>query len=190
MISAVSKYGAASSAKRIISTAQIEKLEAMTQLAAALNSSAKRARSSSVSPVVPTTAWMPCIASHGTVRRAASATVKSTTTSAPASASARGSPATVTPSTVRADSAGIDRGDQLQIGIERDGPAHRGAHPPAGPGHTYSHPTTVRAGPRRSAVDGPVRHGGRSSAFAGRISIRGGPDGDGRPGTRRRRRGR
>ena len=45
-----------------------------------------RASSSVENPVVPTTAWMPCIASQRRFSRAASATVKSTTTSAPASA--------------------------------------------------------------------------------------------------------
>ena len=96
MISALSKYGAANSANRIISTALIAKLEAMMQLLP-LNSSRKPAMSSSLKPVVPTTACTPCIASHGRVTRAASATVKSTTTSQPASASDRRSPVTVTP---------------------------------------------------------------------------------------------
>ena len=96
MISAVSKYGAASSAKRIISTALMAKLLAIRQLLP-LNAVRTLARSSSVKPVVPTTAWMPCIASHGNVIRAADATVKSTTTCAWASARARNSPATATP---------------------------------------------------------------------------------------------
>ena len=101
MISAVSKYGAATSAKRIISTAEIEKLAATMQFGPpSPNSSPNAARSSSVNPVVPTTAWMPCIASQGTVRRAESATVKSTTTSAPASANALGSAEIVRPSIV------------------------------------------------------------------------------------------
>ena len=67
MISAVSKNGAAISAKRIISTAEIEKLAATTQFGPPVNSWRNCSRSSSVRPVVPTTAWMPCIASHGTV---------------------------------------------------------------------------------------------------------------------------
>ena len=54
-------------------------------------------RSSSVKPVVPTTACMPCMASHGSVRRAASATVKSTTTSHAASANVRRSPPITSP---------------------------------------------------------------------------------------------
>ena len=53
--------------------------------------------SASSSPLVPTTAWMPCIASHGTVVRAAAATVKSTTTSHRASANARRSALIATP---------------------------------------------------------------------------------------------
>src|SRR6185436_4399241 len=68
----------------------------MTQLLP-LNSVRKPSMSASVNPVVPTTACTPCIASHGTVTRAASATVKSTTTSQPASASDRRSPVTLMP---------------------------------------------------------------------------------------------
>ena len=71
MISAVSKNGAAISAKRIISTAEMAKLAATTQFGPSARTHAELSRSSSVRPVVPTTAWMPCIASHGTVVRAA-----------------------------------------------------------------------------------------------------------------------
>ena len=53
--------GAASSAKRIISTAPMAKLGAITQLLS-VNACASRSRSSSVKPVVPTTAWMPLAA--------------------------------------------------------------------------------------------------------------------------------
>src|SRR3954452_25394472 len=74
----------------------MEKFDTIAQLLP-LNSARNAAMSSSVNPVVPTTACMPCIASHGTVTRAASATVKSTTTSQPASASDRRSPVTVMP---------------------------------------------------------------------------------------------
>ena len=97
-----------------------------------------------MSPVVPTTAWMPCIASHGTVVRAASATVKSTTTSAPASAKALSSLATGTPSTRSPVAPGIDRGDELEIGIGGDGPAHRRAHPSPGPAHAHAHERELR----------------------------------------------
>jgi hypothetical protein len=31
---------------------------------------------------------------------------------------------------------GIDRGDQLELGIDRDRPAHRRPHPPSGPAHS------------------------------------------------------
>src|SRR5258706_11167662 len=96
MTSPVSKYGAAISAKRIISTALIAKLEAITQLLP-VNSDRKLARSTSLNPVVPTTACTPCIASHGNVTRAEAAVVKSTTTSHPAWASARSARAVVTP---------------------------------------------------------------------------------------------
>jgi len=96
MISALSKYGAANSAKRIISTALIAKLATMMQLLP-LNSDLNASMSASVKPVVPTTACTPCIANHGTVTRAASAFVKSTTTSQPASASDRNSPVKVSP---------------------------------------------------------------------------------------------
>ena len=71
MISAVSKYGAAISANRIMSTAPIAKFGAITQLLV-VNAAAKRSKSSSVKPVVPTTAWMPCSASHRRFSRAAS----------------------------------------------------------------------------------------------------------------------
>ena len=57
MISTLSKYGAASSAKRIISTAPIAKLGAITALAVErAKRSPRSASSSSPKPVVPTTA--------------------------------------------------------------------------------------------------------------------------------------
>ena len=95
-ISAVSKNGAAISAKRIISTAPMAKFAATRQFEL-VNDFLKPSRSVAVKPVVPTTAWMLCMASHGSVTRAASATVKSTATSTFASASARSSEAMVTP---------------------------------------------------------------------------------------------
>ncbi len=66
MTSAVSNQGAASSAKRIMSTAPMAKLGATMQL---LRVKADRnvSRSASVNPVVPTTAWMPCSAATGQV---------------------------------------------------------------------------------------------------------------------------
>ena len=136
MISALSKYGAASSAKRIINTALIAKLDAITQLLP-LNSVRKPSMSASVKPVVPTTACTPCIASHGKVTRAASATVKSTTTSQPASASERSSPVTVTPWRVSPTALRRDGGDELEIGDRAATAAHTStSHPASGPDHT------------------------------------------------------
>ena len=89
MISAVSKYGAASSAKRIISTAPIAKLGTMTAFAPeASNAMRTFSMSSALNPVVPTTACTSFFAHHARFSRAASITVKSTATSAPAAASA------------------------------------------------------------------------------------------------------
>ena len=60
MISQLSKYGAASSAKRIIKIAPIAKFGAITALAdERSNRSAKSASSASLNPVVPTTACTP-----------------------------------------------------------------------------------------------------------------------------------
>jgi hypothetical protein len=96
--SADSKYGAASSANRIMSTAPIAKLGAITAFAVPLpNRSRKWSRSSSENPVVPTTACTPLSAHHSRLPRAASITVKSTATSAPVSASAAAVRATCTP---------------------------------------------------------------------------------------------
>ena len=147
MISAVSKYGAAISAKRIISTAEIEKLAATMQFGPPRpNSSPNAARSSSVNPVVPTTAWMPCIASQGTVRRAESATVKSTTTSAPASANAFGSAAIVTPSIVAPAAPGSTAATSSRSGSSGHGPTHRRAHPSAGAADAHLHRSPSVAG--------------------------------------------
>jgi hypothetical protein len=87
MISAVSNHGAASSAKRIISTAPMAKLGAIRQLLL-VKAEPNDARSSSVKPVVPTTACTPLAAHHARLPRAASRNVKSTATSASASANA------------------------------------------------------------------------------------------------------
>jgi len=99
MISAVSNHGAAISANRIISTAEMAKLGAITQFgpSAAPNVDSNSSKSSAVNPVVPTTAWIPCMPSHGSVFRAAPATVKSTTASHRASANAWRCSSTVTP---------------------------------------------------------------------------------------------
>ena len=93
MISAVSNHGAAISAKRIMRTAPMAKFGAMRQLLR-VKAAAKRSRSASVKPVVPTTAWMPCSAAKARFSRAASSWVKSTTTSTPAATSASEEPVT------------------------------------------------------------------------------------------------
>ena len=98
MISAVSKKGAASSAKRIISTAPMAKLGAMRQLDR-VKASRREATSASVKPVVPTTVCTPSAAHQARLARAASRTVKSTATSTPAAAMADGSAATGRPAT-------------------------------------------------------------------------------------------
>ena len=68
--SAVSKYGAASSAKRIISTAPMAKLGATRQLLV-VKALASSSRSAAVKPVVPTTAWTPWSAHQRAFSRAA-----------------------------------------------------------------------------------------------------------------------
>jgi len=79
-----------------MSAAPIEKFAAMRALAgrSSPNSSENDARSSSLSPVVPTTAWTECSAHQRRFSRAADATVKSTATSAPACSIASASAAT------------------------------------------------------------------------------------------------
>ena len=116
MISAVSKYGAASSAKRIISTALIAKFDGDQAVARG----ERRAERVDV-VVVEARSCRPrrgCRAPPATAAssRAAAATVKSTTTSAPASASASSSAAIVTPVDGCAGGARVDRGDELQLG--------------------------------------------------------------------------
>jgi hypothetical protein len=136
MISAVSKNGAASSAKRIISTAEIAKFGAIRQWAGpSPNAERNASRSSSVNPVVPTTAWMPCIASHGSETRAESATVKSTTTSHAgvgerSELGAIGHTVPVGTGVVR-----VDRGDEREPSVGGDRRADLTAHPPTGPVH-------------------------------------------------------
>jgi hypothetical protein len=90
--SAVSNQGEAISAKRIRRMAPMAKLGAMRQLLV-VKALVKRSRSASPNPVVPATAWMPCSARKARFSRAASSTVKSTTTWAPASTSADASAA-------------------------------------------------------------------------------------------------
>jgi hypothetical protein len=63
MISAVSKHGAASSAKRIMRTAPMAKLGARKQLLV-VKAARSPSRSASLNPVVPTTACIPCSASQ------------------------------------------------------------------------------------------------------------------------------
>ena len=99
MTSAVSKNGAASSAKRIISTAPMAKFAAIRQLDR-VNADRSAAMSSSVKPVVPTTACSPCSAHQATLARAASRTVRSTATSTSAASMAARSSATAIPAIV------------------------------------------------------------------------------------------
>src|SRR5665213_593118 len=102
MISALSNHGAAMAANRIIRTAPMAKLAATMQLAPptdpGTNSSARSSRSSSVNPVVPTTAWMPADAQWARVVLEISREVKSTTTSTSAAERVDTSATTVTPS--------------------------------------------------------------------------------------------
>ena len=177
MISAPSMNGAASSANRIMSTAPMAKLAAMTQLARGRleQASASSSRSSSPMPVVPTTAWTPCDAHHRMCSTAASATVKSTATSAPARSSvldvaghlqARRSDAGHL-AQVDPGQRGVDGGHQLELGVVGDGPAHLAAHPPAGAEHPDSHawpnPTDGAGAPGRAAAP-PVRPGGHGAS--------------------------
>ena len=122
--SAVSNHGAASSAKRTMSTAPMAKLAAITALA---DDASNRVRKSSMSadenPVVPTTACTPLSAHHAMLSRAASTTVKSTATSAPGVGERAGVTghlqAGVDPTLAQVEPGvhRVDRGDQLELGI-------------------------------------------------------------------------
>ena len=129
MISAVSKNGAASSRRRISSTAEIEKLAATRTFPPPAADAAWNAdRSSSVSPVVPTTAWIPAASDIRDRRARRPATVKSTTTSQPAPANAVTSPAIVDAFDRLAGRAGIDASGELELGVGGDRSANRPAH--------------------------------------------------------------
>ena len=143
MISALSKYGAASSAKRIISTAPIAKFGAITALA---DDAAKRSRE--LGELVLGEAGRADDRVHAVLRApaqvlaAASITVKSTATSAPASSSALALRRDLDLRAVHAElievDAGVmrvDRGDELHVGRVEHGLAHRRAHAPAGTEH-------------------------------------------------------
>ena len=84
--------------------------------------------SSSVKPVVPTTACMPCIASHGTVTRAASATgevdddIATGVGQRPQITRQRDPVAGFT------DRLAVDRGDEFEIVVQPDGDARGSAH--------------------------------------------------------------
>ena len=100
MISTLSIHGAASAARRIMSTAPMAKFGATTALHRPWpNSWSSSARSSGVRPVVPTTACTPLAAHQRRFSRARDAWVKSTATSAPAAPNASADPAMVRPST-------------------------------------------------------------------------------------------
>ena len=150
-ISTESKWGAASSQKRMSNTAPMAKLAATTQLGAPAAGPANCRRQSSrsrwVTPVVPTTAWMPAAAHTGRVARTASMRVKSTATSTPASAMAVASAATATdpasaPTSageIGADEARVDGADEFETRATEHGPAHLSAHAAASADDTDTH---------------------------------------------------
>src|SRR4051812_11674285 len=112
MTSADAKCGAASAAKRIISTAPMLKFGATTTPTFGAAPSQPRTWSSrwSSNPVVPTTAWMPWLTHHSMLPITASGWVKSTATCAPAAASALMSSSTSTSATsVRSSAASTAR---------------------------------------------------------------------------------
>ena len=157
MISAVSNHGAASSANRIISTAPMAKFGAMRQLLL-VNVLRKASRSASVKPVVPTTAWMPCSAAKARFSREASSTVKSTTTSAPASTSASARRRDVEVAVdlgghaqVEAGVLRVDGRDQLELGVGDHRLAHRATHAPGRAEHPD--PDHAAGGLRRGRRD-------------------------------------
>src|SRR5579863_2351174 len=97
-ISTPSMNGAANSANRIMRTAPMAKLEAMTQFAdEPSNRDRSSPRTPSSMPVVPTTAWTAWAAHHRMCSTAAPATVKSTATCAPERSSSSTSLATCSP---------------------------------------------------------------------------------------------
>ena len=141
MISAVSNHGAAISAKRIINTAEMAKLGAITQFGPSPvpNVDANRSKSSAVKPVVPTTAWIPCMPSHGSVVRAAWATVKSTTTSQ-LSVGERVEVFVDGDAFDRfAGAARIDTGHENEFGVTGDRCTDGSTHPPGGSVDPDSH---------------------------------------------------
>ena len=108
------------------------------------NRARKSSMSSALNPVVPTTACTPLSAHQAMLSRAASTTVKSTATSAPASASASGVArhlqARVDPALPQVDPRvhRVDRGDELELGVVEHRVAHRGPHAPGRAEHTNS----------------------------------------------------
>ena len=142
MISAVSKHGAASSAKRIISTAPMAKFGAMTQLLF-VNRSRSGPRRGRSKPVVPTTAWMPTPASQrqvlaggvdlGEVDDHVDLGVEQ---GLGAGGQLQRQVEAGRPGAGRARRGTGRRRDQLEVGVVGDRLAHRGAHAPAGAEHT------------------------------------------------------
>ena len=145
------------------------------------NALRRRAKSSSVKPLVPTTACTPLAAAQATLRRAASTRVKSTTTSTPRAAMAVGSGSTARPGDVDADGVaeveagmvGVDGADQLELGVVGHRLAHHAAHaarraehsdpdrhgatllsPPWSPGMVGRREMPVEAGAGASRVSG------------------------------------
>ena len=130
MISAVSKNGAASSLRRISSTAEMEKLAATSTWPApsADAAASNAARSSSVSPVVPTTAWIPAATSAGTDSRAAAGDGEVDDDVAAGVLEGVASPSDRQPFDGLADRAGIDGRDEFELAVR----GHR-SHKPSGP---------------------------------------------------------
>ena len=118
--------------------------------------------SASLNPVVPTTACTPCIASHGSVTRAASAVVKSTTTShagiGQRSQLAGDGDAVHVLSPIEPS---IDGCDQIEIAVEGDRRADRAPHPPTCTDDTDLDLRHARDRSRRSDPDGRIRWRGR-----------------------------
>ena len=144
--------GAASSAKRIIRIAPMAKFGAMRQLLRVNVGARSGSRSSSVNPVVPTTAWIAVLGrDQARFSRAASRLGEVDHHLGPGvdAAPRRRRPRAgrlSTPADLAQVDAGVervDRGDQLELGVGEHGPAHRGAHAP----RRAEHPDPSSCGP-------------------------------------------
>ena len=172
MISAVSKHGAASSAKRIISTAPMAKFGAITQLLV-VNAVARSRCEVVVGEAGGADHRVHAVARRTRRRfsRAASSWVKSTTTSGSVWASASASASIVQVQVeagdlpqVEARVVRVGRGDQLEVGVGGHRPADGAAHPAACAEHAdpQRHQSSSRRRPghrRRAAPAEPERVG-------------------------------